>query len=62
MKDNLGEILFSFLEILVGVYIIWSTSRKPVVKPLFSITYGGYLSGVCFIIIGVIAIVKVVLE
>lgn len=56
------KIIFSFLAIVVGIYIIWSTSKKPVIKPLFSVTYGGYLSGISFIIIGIITILKVILK
>ena len=44
---------FGILLIMLGMFILWRTSKiKP--SPFFSIKFKGYLSGVSFIILGII--------
>jgi hypothetical protein len=44
--------------ILVGIFIIWYVSRKPIENPLFSVTFKGYALGICCIILGIIFLYK----
>jgi hypothetical protein len=56
------EIIITLSSIVLGVYVIRSTSKKPVMKPFFSITYGDYLVGIGLIICGVINILRIVVQ
>jgi hypothetical protein len=55
--DRLKNIGIGALLILLGVLIIWYTSKEPVSR-LFSIKSKGYISGITFIIGGIIYILN----
>ena len=59
----MSDILFGIAAIFFGIYMIWSTSKQPPVESAFSsIPFKGYLEEIGFITIGVIMIVKKMLE
>ncbi len=60
-EKNMSDILFGITAIVFGIYMIWSTSKKPPIKPLSSITFQGYTAGIIFIMIGIVLIIKKIL-
>jgi hypothetical protein len=59
----MSDILFGIAAIVFGIYMIWSTSKQPPVESAFSnIPFKGYMAGAGFITIGIILIIKKILE
>jgi hypothetical protein len=49
------NILIGFVSLIIGIYILYDTYRMPVSK-LTANTFGAYLGGLTFVIIGFLLI------
>ena len=58
------DILYGIIAILVGIYFIWSTAKKPAAVNSYysSSRFKIYAGGIIFIMVGIVLIIKKILH
>lgn len=54
MTNSILNIILSLVHIVIGMYFVYSTYKKP--APLLSTDLKGYFGGIGFIIVGLMAL------
>lgn len=58
------NILYGIIAILIGIFMIWSTAKMSLTKSNYraNVLFKGYGAGIGFVIIGMVLIIKQILQ